>query len=125
MFKKSVLLLFLLAPFLIYVARVYAKDANHIYNWPEYMKLVEYYLVSRWMPPKNCTDESAYVTFTINRKGELISSKISETSGSKEFDEAVLKTVKRAAPFGPLPILYIGKTAEIDYSLHCKVRGVR
>ena len=125
MFKKSILLLFLLVSFLICIAGAYAKDVNFIYNWPEYMKHVEYYLVSRWMPPENCTDESAYVTFTINRKGELISSKIKETSGSKEFDEAVLKTVKRAAPFEPLPILYIGKTAEISYSLHCKIRGVR
>lgn len=45
----------------------------------------------------------AYVRFTIDAKGAVISSKIGKSSGSPELDEAALRSVSAASPLPAIP----------------------
>ncbi|MEP3048950.1 MAG: TonB family protein [Roseibium sp.] len=45
----------------------------------------------------------AVVRFTVQRNGSVSTTRLTRSSGSKPFDQAVLKAVGRAAPFPPIP----------------------
>jgi periplasmic protein TonB len=45
----------------------------------------------------------AVVRFTIQKSGSVTGIKLARSSGSKAFDQAVLKAVQKAAPFPPIP----------------------
>jgi periplasmic protein TonB len=49
----------------------------------------------------------ASLTFTIDRKGNVLNSQIATTSGSAVLDAEVLALVKRAAPFPPPPAVVV------------------
>ena len=51
----------------------------------------------------------AVVYFKINRDGDVITSKIKESSGNDEFDENALRAVQLSSPFAPLPEAYSEK----------------
>ena len=51
----------------------------------------------------------AVVYFKINRDGDVITSKIKESSGNEEFDENALRAVQLSSPFAPLPEAYSEK----------------
>ncbi len=43
------------------------------------------------------------VTFTVKKNGSVAGIRLARSSGSKPFDQAVMKAVKRAAPYPPIP----------------------
>lgn len=51
----------------------------------------------------------AVVYFKINRDGDVITSKIKESSGNDEFDGNALRAVQLSSPFAPLPEAYSEK----------------
>jgi len=53
------------------------------------------------------------VQAVINAKGQLGSVGVSQSSGSKEWDDAVMSAVKRAAPFDLLPAGFHYPTVEV------------
>ena len=55
----------------------------------------------------------AIVTITIKRDGNLEKVELEATSGNVFFDRSVLRAVRKAAPFPPLPKGYLGDTMEI------------
>lgn len=63
----------------------------------------------------------AVVTFTIDRRGQLLSSRIQRSSGHAALDEAALALLARAAPMPRLPdamtMQTLTLTLPIDYSL--------
>ena len=60
----------------------------------------------------------ASLAFTIDRKGNVLSSQIATTSGSAVLDAEVLALVKRAAPFPPPP----AEVADTDLSFVVPIR---
>ena len=60
----------------------------------------------------------ASLAFTIDRKGNVLSSQIATTSGSAVLDAEVLALVKRAAPFPPPP----AELADTDLSFVIPIR---
>jgi TonB family protein len=60
----------------------------------------------------------ASLAFTIDRKGNVLSSQIATTSGSAVLDATVLALVKRAAPFPPPPAV----VADADLSFVVPIR---
>ena len=60
----------------------------------------------------------ASLAFTIDRKGNVLSSQIATTSGSAVLDAEVLALVKRAAPFPPPP----AEVADADLSFVVPIR---
>ncbi|MDY7232421.1 TonB family protein [Hyalangium rubrum] len=55
------------------------------------------------------------VQAVIGRDGKLVTTLVSMESGSKGWDEAALKAVKKAAPFEPLPDSYTAPTLEVHF----------
>jgi protein TonB len=43
------------------------------------------------------------VRFRVGPAGQLLSSEVQQSSGSKALDEAAIAAVERAAPFPPMP----------------------
>lgn len=60
----------------------------------------------------------AVVQAVIGRDGKLVSTLVSMESGSKVWDEAALKAVKKAAPFAPLPDSYTAPTLEVHFHVY-------
>lgn len=46
---------------------------------------------------------NAFFVFTMDKKGYVIASELLQSSGKKELDEMIMKTIKLASPFPPLP----------------------
>ncbi|QPC95209.1 TonB family protein [Mesorhizobium sp. INR15] len=61
--------------------------------------------VNRGVPPsvQATARNNAVVTFVIGGKGNINELRILESSGSENFDQAVLGIVRKAAPFPPIP----------------------
>ena len=60
--------------------------------------------LSKVRRPRAASPGSAFVSFTIGRKGELKDIRISKSSRSSRFDRDALMVVRRAAPFPPPPL---------------------
>ncbi|MFQ5427595.1 MAG: cell envelope integrity protein TolA [Thermodesulfobacteriota bacterium] len=58
-----------------------------------------------WIVPESFDDEkvSVIVSIRIGRDGKLITSWVEKGSGNRHFDDSLLKAVKKASPFPPLP----------------------
>lgn len=59
-----------------------------------------------WYPPaarRDGQEGRALVRFSLDREGQLVALRVSESSGNPLLDEAALETVRRAAPFPPPP----------------------
>ncbi|MER8826855.1 TonB family protein [Mesorhizobium sp. M0938] len=61
--------------------------------------------VNRGVPPsvQATVRNNAIVTFVIGSRGGINELRILESSGSEDFDQAVLGIVRKAAPFPPIP----------------------
>jgi TonB family protein len=60
----------------------------------------------------------ASLAFTIDRRGNVLSSQIAKSSGSSVLDAAVLALIKRAAPFPPPP----AEVPDVDLSFVVPIR---
>lgn len=58
-----------------------------------------------WIYPQGLKDNriSIIVSMKIARNGKLIEASVEKSSGNKAFDDSLLKAIKKAAPFPPLP----------------------
>ena len=123
MLKKIILLLFLL----LLIIPCFGKNNEDRYSfeWHDYMRNLDYVMVTSWEPPTACKNEFAYITFNIAKNGELISAKITNSSGSKKFDKAVMEITEKAFPFAPVPKGYKGKNLEYTYMFNCEKHFAR
>lgn len=100
----------LLAAFLVLLAALpaYAQTAapnsqeSTVYAWK---RQVSNHLVSKRIFPRNSPAEggTAKVLFVLDRTGNLISSALVESTGSRELDAAALAMMEAAAPFPEPP----------------------
>ena len=69
--------------------------------------------LSRVRRPRAASPGSAFVSFTIGKRGELVDISITKSSRSARFDRDALKVVKRAAPF-PAPPPGVNRTFSVE-----------
>jgi len=62
----------------------------------------------------------AVVRLSIHRNGALGQSRIARSSGSALLDQAALDTVRRAAPFPPLPVEIVGAALVLNAPINFK-----
>lgn len=79
------------------------RDSESKADTETYMKGVAERINKTWQEPKVPKKMEVAITFTIDKSGKVIETKINKTSGLKALDDAAVNAVKRAAPFAPLP----------------------
>ncbi len=87
------------------------------FNHRGYMRMLRERIGSVWHYPKEAAKRGISgdlrVTFTINKDGSLANAELLRTSGYRSLDEAVLKALRKAFPWWPLPKDYEEDTVEI------------
>ncbi|MBR1618351.1 TonB family protein [bacterium] len=81
-----------------------------------YMKDMEHRIKSNWLPPEDSFKNKTVVTFKIMRDGTIKSSKISESSGDKQFDTDAIKAVQQTGKVAPLPNDILGEYIDITFT---------
>jgi protein TonB len=72
--------------------------------------------------PRSRGAGTVLVRFKVGPTGQLLSSEIEESSGSKALDEAAIAAVERAAPFPPMPAEIAGEPIEMKVPYRFSVR---
>jgi periplasmic protein TonB len=62
------------------------------------------------------------VSFSIDRQGKLLSSRLASASGTAALDDEALATIKRAQPFPPAPADIIGTRFDFTVPIRFRVR---
>ncbi len=79
-----------------------------------YFALIRDRVQANWIYPENFDNEkiSVIVSIRIGRDGTLLKSWVEKGSGNRQFDESLLKAVRKASPFPPLPEDFTEDTLE-------------
>lgn len=83
-----------------------AARANLESKYPAYYGLLRDKVQENWIYPQGLKDAtvSVIVSIKIARSGKLLDVAVEKSSGDKAFDDSLLKAVKKAEPFPPLPV---------------------
>ncbi|MBP3820482.1 TonB family protein [bacterium] len=81
-----------------------------------YMIDMEHRIKSNWFPQQDSFKNKTVVTFQIMRDGTIKSSKISESSGDKQFDGDAMKAVQKTGKVAPLPNNILGEYIDIIFT---------
>lgn len=75
-------------------------------KYPAYYGVIRDKVQDNWIYPDGLKDDkiSVIVSIKIARTGKLLDVSVEKSSGDKAFDASLLKAVKKAAPFPPLPV---------------------
>ena len=74
-------------------------------KYPAYYGLLKEKINENWFYPEKIKDNiEILVSLKIARTGKLLDVSIDKSSGNPAFDDSLLKAVKKAAPFPPLPV---------------------
>jgi TonB family protein len=69
----------------------------------KYIADIQRKIKSTWRPPRSSLSQRSTVIFQVNSCGEASMLRLITPSGFDEFDKLALETVRRAAPFEPIP----------------------
>ncbi len=111
---KTLLILF----FLFFATRAYCNNSTDISalnenpNIQKYMQNLEENIKKNWKP-KIGGQKNTTATFTINKKGELLSNRIVKSDSTEDASEAA-KAIENASPFGTFPKEIKSKTITIE-----------
>lgn len=83
-----------------------AARANLESRYPAYYGILRDKVQENWIYPEGLKDDriSVIVSIKIARTGKLLEVSVEKSSGDQAFDASLLKAVKKAAPFPPLPV---------------------
>lgn len=82
-----------------------ASNLQPAFDYNGYLSGCQSKILSKWTHLNKVSDSRFVpcVTLKIDRKGRVVESKLTASSGSANVDQAVLRAVEKAAPFKPLP----------------------
>lgn len=66
---------------------------------------------------------SSDVTFDINQSGKISNVKLAKTSNNDDFDNRVIKIIKKSSPCAPLPKKYEGQGITVNFTLGKDIVG--
>ena len=98
-------------------------DAIKSPQWGPYMRALEAKIKQNWHPPKGDQSKRVVLLFKIGKRGELLSVRVSKSSGSQANDQAAISAVQMSAPFRALPPEFTGSSVEIDFTFDYNVLG--
>lgn len=91
-----------------------AAKASLEAKYPAYYGFIRDKVQDNWIYPEGLKDDriSVIVSIKIARSGKLLDVSVEKSSGDHAFDSSLLKAVKKAAPFPPLPVNMEGSFLE-------------
>jgi len=101
-------------------APVSASEVKAWGQYAPYMAVVQSKIKHHWQPPQEPTSHSMVVVFKIAKSGQMSNLKINKSSGLLELDKSILKAVKVASPFAPLPSFCKEKEVDIQFTFDYK-----
>lgn len=93
------------------MAKNNANNISSITQWNSYFDKLKPIMKKNWETGKFKKQEflSTSVSVTLNYNGEISSKVVTQSSGSKTFDESVLDAISKSAPLASLPYGYRGE----------------
>lgn len=98
-------------------------DALREPNFAPYMRELQSRIKYNWDPPKGNESKRVVLLFRIAKNGQLLSNKVSKSSGLAAADRAALNAVEVTAPFRPLPAEFKGQYIDIQFTFDYNVFG--
>ena len=98
-------------------------DALREPNFAPYMRELQSRIKYNWDPPKGNESKRVVLLFRIAKNGQLLSNKVSKSSGLPAADRAALNAVEVTAPFRPLPAEFKGQYIDIQFTFDYNVFG--
>jgi len=79
------------------------------------MKDIERRIEANWIPPESNFRFKTVVSFQVLRDGSIRNSKISQTSGDRDFDNGAMRALSRSK-LSPLPNSILGDSIDITFT---------
>lgn len=98
-------------------------DALREPNFAPYMRELQSRIKYNWDPPKGNESKRVVLLFRIAKNGQLLSNRVSKSSGLAAADRAALNAVEVTAPFRPLPAEFRGQYIDIQFTFDYNVFG--
>lgn len=98
-------------------------DALREPNFAPYMRELQSRIKYNWDPPKGNESKRVVLMFRIAKNGQLLSNRVSKSSGMAVADRAALNAVEVTAPFKPLPAEFRGQYIDIQFTFDYNVFG--
>ncbi len=73
---------------------------------------------SNWHPSYSSQELTTYLTFDIQKDGQITGLRVTQSSGSEKLDRESLTAVQNSAPFDPLPAEFPLEALEIEFSFN-------
>lgn len=87
----------------------------------EYIRKIQKKIRENWNPPAGKNSAKVKVLFRLNRKGELVSTKIVSNTGSKKLAKECIRTIRDSAPFSPVPNGLSGEFISVEFTFSYNV----
>lgn len=87
-------------------------------DFSDYMRVLQGKIQKCWNPPDFVEDGDAVVMFKINRRGEVLTTEIIQSSNNQVFDEAAIEALRKASPFDKFPANTSKDCLTIKYTFH-------
>ena len=71
-----------------------------------------------WNPSYSSEEQTTYLTFNIQKNGQITGLKVTRSSGSQTLDRESLEAVQNSAPLDPLPSDFPLEALEIEFSFN-------
>ena len=99
--------------------QVISKNLEREFN--SYMKEYQNRIKQAWYPPKGENSKRVVVLITLDKKGNLVSCLITQSSGDDATDDAAISAVRYVRGFWELPKDYMGESVDISFSFDYNV----
>ncbi len=84
----------------------------------DYFAEVKRRVKSNWNPSYRAEEYTTYLSFNIEKNGQITGLKVTQSSGSEKVDRESLDAVQNSAPFAPLPPKFPLEALEVQFSFN-------
>lgn len=84
----------------------------------DYFAEVKRRVKSNWNPSYRAEEYTTYLSFNIEKNGQITGLRVTQTSGSEKVDRESLGAVQNSAPFAPLPPEFPLEALEVQFSFN-------
>ncbi|BAZ43280.1 hypothetical protein NIES4102_02800 [Chondrocystis sp. NIES-4102] len=84
----------------------------------QYFAEIKRRVKSNWHPSYAVEEYTTFLTFEIQKSGQVTNLKVSRSSGSQKVDQESLTAVQKSAPFDPLPPEFPLAALEVEFTFN-------